>query len=205
MRAVFVDANAALRALAESIGAAALPGLDALLRRRRHRLPTRCRRRSPARRSRSSTTPRCPIEVARRCEGLRHVVFLGTGARSYMDPEALASIGIEVHLIKGYGDTAVAECAIGLLFAAARGFAAMDRAMRDGRWLRSEGVQLTGKTLGLIGFGGIAAEVARLAHRPRHEGAGVEPDAPARRRRRRVRRPRRAARRRATRSRCTCS
>ena len=34
-----------------------------------------------------------------------------------MDPEALASIGIEVHLIKGYGDTAVAECAIGLLFA----------------------------------------------------------------------------------------
>ena len=50
-----------------------------------------------------------------------------------------------------------------LLFAAARGFAAMDRAMRDGRWLRSEGAQLAGKTLGLIGFGGIAAEVARLA------------------------------------------
>jgi D-3-phosphoglycerate dehydrogenase len=53
---------------------------------------------------------------------------------------------------------------IGLLFAAARGFAAMDRAMREGRWLRSEGSQLTGKTLGLIGFGGIAAEVARLAN-----------------------------------------
>ena len=70
------------------------------------------------------------VEIARRCTGLRHVVFLGTGARSYMDPEALASIGIEVHLIRGYGDTAVAECAIGLLFAAARSFAAMDRAMR---------------------------------------------------------------------------
>ena len=48
-----------------------------------------------------------------------------------MDPEALAAIGITVHLIKGYGDTAVAECAIGLLFDAARKFAAMDRAMRE--------------------------------------------------------------------------
>ena len=56
-----------------------------------------------------------------------------------MDPEALAGIGITVHIIKGYGDTAVAECAIGLLFAAARGFAAMDRGMRAGQWLRSEG------------------------------------------------------------------
>jgi D-3-phosphoglycerate dehydrogenase len=39
----------------------------------------------------------------------------------------------------------------------------MDRAMREGRWLRDDGMQLTGKTLGLIGFGGIAAEVARMA------------------------------------------
>jgi len=104
-----------------------------------------------------------PVAVARRCAGLRHVVFLGTGARSYMDPEALAALGIEVHIIKGYGDTAVAECAMGLLWAAARGYAAMDRAMRAGQWLRSEGLQLTGKTLGLVGFGGIAAEMARLA------------------------------------------
>jgi D-3-phosphoglycerate dehydrogenase len=39
----------------------------------------------------------------------------------------------------------------------------MDRAMRAGHWLRTDGLQLTGKTLGLVGFGGIAAEVARLA------------------------------------------
>jgi len=104
-----------------------------------------------------------PVEVARRCAGLRHVVFLGTGARSYMDPEALADLGIEVHLIRGYGDTAVAECTISLLWAAAKGLAAMDRGMRAGQWLRTEGVQLTGKTIGLIGFGGIGAETARLA------------------------------------------
>jgi D-3-phosphoglycerate dehydrogenase len=104
-----------------------------------------------------------PTEVARKCAGLKHVVFLGTGARSYMNPEELAELGIAVHLIKGYGDTAVAECAIALMWAAARGLAQMDREMRAGNWLRDDGMQLTGKTLGLIGFGGIAAEVARIA------------------------------------------
>ena len=104
-----------------------------------------------------------PTEVARRCNGLKHVVFLGTGARSYMNPEELGELGIEVHLIKGYGDTAVAECAIALMWASARGIARMDREMRAGNWLREDGMQLTGKTLGLIGFGGIAAEVARIA------------------------------------------
>jgi D-3-phosphoglycerate dehydrogenase len=104
-----------------------------------------------------------PTETARKCSGLKHVVFLGTGARSYMNPEELAELGIAVHLIKGYGDTAVAECAIALMWAAARGLAQMDREMREGRWLRDDGMQLTGKTLGLIGFGGIAAEVARIA------------------------------------------
>jgi D-3-phosphoglycerate dehydrogenase / 2-oxoglutarate reductase len=104
-----------------------------------------------------------PTEVAQQCKGLKHVVFLGTGARSYMNPEELSELGIAVHLIKGYGDTAVAEAAIALMWAAARGLAQMDREMRTGNWLREDGMQLTGKTLGLIGFGGIAAEVARIA------------------------------------------
>jgi D-3-phosphoglycerate dehydrogenase len=104
-----------------------------------------------------------PTDIAKQCKGLKHVVFLGTGARSYMNPEELAELGISVHLIKGYGDTAVAECAIALMWSAARDIAQMDREMRAGNWLRDDGMQLTGKTLGLIGFGGIAAEVARIA------------------------------------------
>ena len=123
-------------------------------------IPRAC---SAAPRSPSSITPRCRPRSRRKCTGLKHVVFLGTGARSYMNPEELAELGIEVHLIKGYGDTAVAECAIALMWAAARGIAEMDREMRAGNWLREDGMQLTGKTLGLIGFGGIAAEVARIA------------------------------------------
>ena len=110
-----------------------------------------------------------PVDIARQCKGLKHVVFLGTGARSYMNPEALAEAGIAVHIIKGYGDTAVAECAFALMWASAKGFAQMDRAMRVGNWLRTDGIELTGKTLGLIGFGGIAAEMARLAR-----GAGMK-------------------------------
>ena len=104
-----------------------------------------------------------PTGVMRHCRGLRHIIFLGTGARSYMHPEELEAIGIKVHIIKGYGDIAVAEHSIALMWAAARGIAAMDGGMRRGEWIRTEGTQLTGKTLGLIGFGGIAGEVARIA------------------------------------------
>jgi D-3-phosphoglycerate dehydrogenase len=103
-----------------------------------------------------------PTDVAKQCAGLKHIVFLGTGARSYMNVDELEALGITVHLIRGYGDTAVAECAIAHMWAAARGLAEQDREMRAGNWLRDEGMELTGKTIGLIGFGGIAAEVARI-------------------------------------------
>ena len=104
-----------------------------------------------------------PTEVAEKCVGLKHVVYLGTGARSYMDPEALAAMGIAVHTIKGYGDTAVGETVIGLIWAASKGLARMDREMRQGNWLQTDGIQLTGKILGLIGYGSVAVEVARIA------------------------------------------
>jgi len=109
-----------------------------------------------------------PTAIVKQCTGLKHVVFLGTGARSYMNPDELAELGVSVHLIKGYGDTAVAESAIALMWASARVLAQMDREMRAGNWLREDAMQLTGKTLGLVGFGGIAAEVARIA-----KGAGM--------------------------------
>jgi D-3-phosphoglycerate dehydrogenase len=110
-----------------------------------------------------------PTGIAKRIPSLRHVVFLGTGARSYMNPEELeAECGIQVHIIKGYGDTAVAEMAFALMWAAAKGLASMDRGIRQGEWRRTEGMELTRKTVGLIGFGGIGAEMARLCN-----GAGM--------------------------------
>lgn len=104
-----------------------------------------------------------PTPIAAQCKSLKHVVFLGTGAASYMNIAELKDLGIAVHIIKGYGDTAVAEHTIALMFAAARDLAIMDREVRTGTWKPREGVQLLGKTLGIIGLGGIGGEVARIA------------------------------------------
>ncbi len=161
MRGVFVDANESLAVIFERL---AKPGDPKV---RIHRDPDVTPDRLPSVIDGAEIAivdhTALPTEIARQCAGLKHVVFLGTGARSYMNPEELAELGIAVHLIRGYGDTAVAESTIALMWAAARGIAAMDREMRAGNWLREDGMQLTGKTLGLIGFGGIAAEVARIA------------------------------------------
>src|SRR5215472_1198028 len=103
-----------------------------------------------------------PTELVDKCGALKHVVFLGTGAASYMNIAELAERGIKVHTIRNYGDTAVAEHTIALMFAAARDVAAMDREVRAGTWVPHGGMQLLGKTLGVIGLGGIGAEVARI-------------------------------------------
>jgi D-3-phosphoglycerate dehydrogenase len=110
-----------------------------------------------------------PTELVAQCSRLKHIVFLGTGAASYMNVDELKGHGVTVHTIKGYGDTAVAEHSIALLLAAARDVARMDREVRAGIWTPQEGAQLKGKTLGVIGLGGIGREVARIA-----KGIGME-------------------------------
>jgi len=104
-----------------------------------------------------------PTSIVAQCRTLKHIVFLGTGAASYMNIAELKEFGITVHTIRGYGDTAVAEHTIALMFAAARAVAQMDRTLRAGTWKPLEGTQLLGKTLGIIGLGGIGREVARIA------------------------------------------
>src|SRR6185437_9567447 len=110
-----------------------------------------------------------PTELVAQCPQLKHIVFLGTGAASYMNIAELKERGVTVHTIKGYGDTAVAEHTIALMFAAARDVARMDRDVRAGTWTPQEGMQLFGKTLGIIGLGGIGGEVARIG-----KGLGME-------------------------------
>lgn len=104
-----------------------------------------------------------PTPIVAQCKSLKHVVFLGTGAASYMNVSELKELGVTVHTIKGYGDTAVAEHTIALMFDCAREIARMDRALRAGTWKPLEGMQLLGKTLGVIGLGGIGSETARIA------------------------------------------
>jgi D-3-phosphoglycerate dehydrogenase len=110
-----------------------------------------------------------PTDLVAECDALKHIVFLGTGPSSYMNVAELEARGIRVHTIKGYGDTAVAEHAIALMLAASRDVAQMDRLIRSGTWSTQEGVQLRGKTLGIIGLGGIGREVVRIGR-----GLGME-------------------------------
>ena len=104
-----------------------------------------------------------PTEYIAQCKKLKHIVFLGTGAASYMNIAELKELGVTVHIIRGYGDTAVAEHTIALMFACAREIAKMDRTLRAGTWKPLEGMQLLGKTIGVIGLGGIGNETARIA------------------------------------------
>ena len=110
-----------------------------------------------------------PTEFVDRCDALKHIVFLGTGPASYMSLADMAARGIKVHIIRNYGDTAVAEHTIALLLASCRDIARMDREVRAGIWVPHEGVQLLGKTLGVIGLGGIGGEVLRIGR-----GLGME-------------------------------
>jgi D-3-phosphoglycerate dehydrogenase len=103
-----------------------------------------------------------PTPLVAQCPELKHIVFLGTGPASYMNVSELNERGVKVHIIKGYGDTAVAEHTIALMWACARDIARMDREVRRGVWTPHEGVQLLDKTLGVIGLGGIGREVARI-------------------------------------------
>jgi D-3-phosphoglycerate dehydrogenase len=60
---------------------------------------------------------------------------------------------------------AVAELTFGLLLTLAREIPRADAGMKQGQWLKKEleGVELNGKTLGLIGFGRIGVEVGKRA------------------------------------------
>lgn len=103
------------------------------------------------------------------CTGLKHIVFLGTGAASFVDLAAAERLGIKVSTIAGYGDTTVAEHAMGLVFAAARHIPTMHGIVRGGGWRPMQGMELRGKTLGVVGLGGIGREMARIA-----QGVGLK-------------------------------
>ena len=96
------------------------------------------------------------------CPKLRVIVFLGLGAVSFIDVDAAERLGICVRNYGGYGDRSVAEHAVALMFAASRKIAAMDRSVRAGQFQAMDGIELAGKTLGVVGTGGIGKEMARL-------------------------------------------
>ncbi|WP_313300462.1 hydroxyacid dehydrogenase [Pseudomonas sp.] len=74
-----------------------------------------------------------------------------------IDIQAAADQGIPVSIAVGANAQSVAELAFALMFSVARQTALLDARMRDGHWDKAEanGIELSGKTLGLIGLGSI--------------------------------------------------
>jgi D-3-phosphoglycerate dehydrogenase len=79
-----------------------------------------------------------------------------------VDLDAATERGIAVFNAPGGNTTAAAELTIALLISVARRIPAAEASLRRGEWDRSafKGVELRGKTLGLIGAGRIGGEVA---------------------------------------------
>lgn len=98
------------------------------------------------------------------CNSLRVIVFMGTGASSYIDLRAAERRKIRIRTIRNYGNRSVAEHTMALMFAAGRQIASMDRSLRNGNWETLDGIEFEHKTLGIVGVGGIGKEMVRLAN-----------------------------------------
>ena len=104
-----------------------------------------------------------PGEVMRAAEKLRVISFAGIGVAQFVDMPQARQRGITVCNCPGYSNTTVAEHTMALVLGVTRHIARLDKSMRDGAWDQSqEAIQLHGKTIGLIGFGGIGQIVAKL-------------------------------------------
>ena len=102
-------------------------------------------------------------EVIDNLPGLKMACFLGVSA-NIIDLAHARSKGITVCVTPNYGDRAVAEHAVALMMDLARHLAQAAASVRAGRWERFEGTELRGSTLGVVGLGGVGAEIAALGN-----------------------------------------
>ncbi len=86
----------------------------------------------------------------------------GTGVDS-VDTDAAARNGITICRAAGANARGVAELAFGLVMALIRSVPFSDLAMKQQRWERRKGIEMAGRTLGLVGCGAIGKSVARFA------------------------------------------
>ena len=125
-----------------------------------------------------------PAEVFDRLSNLRLLVTTGM-RNAAIDMDAAAAHGVTVCGTE-VPSTPTAELTWGLVLALARHIPVEDAGMRGGGWMTTVGVDLTGKTLGILGLGRLGSIVARYGSRLRHAPYRLERE-PHRRARGRVR------------------
>jgi phosphoglycerate dehydrogenase-like enzyme len=103
-------------------------------------------------------------EVLRACDRLRFISFLGIGYASCIDVAEATRRGVAIAYTPDYGATSVAEHALAMILALTRHVGPAFVSAREGKWEpgRFQGMELRGKTLGIVGLGPIGAEMARL-------------------------------------------
>lgn len=100
--------------------------------------------------------------VLQNCPRLKVISRYGAGY-DRVDIEAAAKHGVCVTNTPGANAEAVGELAMALALTAARNIAPLNTSTKKGEWMRSTGMELMGKTMGIIGFGSIGKIVARCA------------------------------------------
>lgn len=111
---------------------------------------------------RSATKVRQPALDA--AKGLKLIIRAGVGLDN-IDADYAKEKGIEVLNTPKASTDSVAELTLAHMFALARSLVRATETMREGRWEKKEfhGIELQGKTLGVIGIGRIGQAVARRA------------------------------------------
>ncbi|MEM6505358.1 MAG: D-2-hydroxyacid dehydrogenase [Planctomycetota bacterium] len=118
-------------------------------------------------------TNKSPVgaDVFSACPGLKYVGVLATGV-NVVDLEAAKAHDVTVTNIPGYSTPSVAQHVFALLLELCNRTAEHDRAVHSGRWAGCSDfsfttgplIELAGKTLGVVGMGGIGQATARVGH-----------------------------------------
>ncbi|WP_027909128.1 2-hydroxyacid dehydrogenase [Pseudomonas sp. URMO17WK12:I4] len=107
----------------------------------------------------------CTAEQLAQMPNLKAICSFGVGHDSIAVEEAKAR-GIAISTTPDVLNECVADTAIGLIIDTARQFAASDQHVRQGKWLKGQYPltrKVSGKKLGIVGFGRIGKEIAKRA------------------------------------------
>ncbi len=107
-------------------------------------------------------------------ESVKVISRYGVGV-DRVDLAAARRRNITVTNTPGANSTAVCELAFALMLAAARNLPQLHNAVSSGQWPRSEGMELAGKTLGIVGLGAIGKRLAVRAKAFEMEVAAYDP------------------------------
>lgn len=95
---------------------------------------------------------------------LKHIAFLGAGYERFVDTPTATSKGIIVTNTPGANKQAVAEMAIGLMFAAKRRIPFLNQSTKDGNWEAKQTNDIRNSTVGIVGMGHIGSLVATIMY-----------------------------------------